>query len=154
MRHKAGIKYICKLDCSQANHCLQIANEQSIQLLSFKFDARILAYRCLAQGWNRSPSAFNSFVREYPDPVVKAHRCAPYVDDIGTHCGQTSPKHWISVSADRTCRSSLSIIKCTCQRDKMEFFGRTDSKQSVARLLKKIERFLTNLKLPTSVKSL
>ena len=32
---------------------------------------------------NRSLSAGNSFVWEHFDPVVKADRCAQYVDDIG-----------------------------------------------------------------------
>ena len=41
------------------------------------------AYQHLAEGLNRSLSAFNSFVREDLDIGVKADRCAHYVDDIG-----------------------------------------------------------------------
>ena len=75
-------KYFCKLDCSQAYHCIPMADEQSIQLLSFNFGSRTFAFLRLAQGLNRSLSAFTSVVREYLDPLVKADRCAQYVDDI------------------------------------------------------------------------
>ena len=72
-----------KLDCSQAYHCTPIADEQLIQLLSFYFGSRTFAFRRLAQGLNRSLSNFTSVVREYLDPLVKADRCAQYVDDVG-----------------------------------------------------------------------
>ena len=82
-QHMAGKRFFCKLDCSQAYHCLQMADEQSVQLLSFNFGTRTFAYLRLAQGLNRSLSCFNSMIREFLDPVVKADRCAQYVDDIG-----------------------------------------------------------------------
>ena len=78
----AGKNYFCMLDCSQAYHCVQMADEQTIHLLLFNFGARIFAYRRLAQGLNRSLSAFSAFVREYLNLVVNADRCAQYVDDI------------------------------------------------------------------------
>ena len=56
-QHMAGKNLFCKLDCSQAYHCLQMAEQQSIEL--------------------------SSFIREYLDPVIKADQCAQYVDDIG-----------------------------------------------------------------------
>ena len=31
-QHMAGKKVFCKLDCSQAYHCLQMADQQSISL--------------------------------------------------------------------------------------------------------------------------
>ena len=60
-----------------------MADEQSVQILSFNFGSRTFAFLRLAQGPNRSLSAFTSEVREYLDPVVKAGGCAQYVDDIG-----------------------------------------------------------------------
>ena len=60
-----------------------MADEKSIQLLSFNYAPRTFAFLRLAQGLNRSLSAFNSVVREYLDPLVKADRFAQYVDDIG-----------------------------------------------------------------------
>ena len=73
----------CKLDCSQAYHCLQMADQRSVEMLAFNFASRTFAYKRLAQGLSRSVSAFSSFMREYLDPVVKADQCAQYVDDIG-----------------------------------------------------------------------
>ena len=82
-QHLAGKSLFCKLDCSQAYHCLQKADQRSVEMLAFKFASRTFAYRKLAQGLSRSFSAFSSFMREYLDPVVKADQCAQYVDDIG-----------------------------------------------------------------------
>ena len=81
-KHLAGKSLICKLDCSQAYHCLQLADQRSVEMLAFNFASRTLAYKRLAQGPIRSVSAFSSFMREYLDPVVKADQCAQYVDDI------------------------------------------------------------------------
>ena len=63
-QHMAGNRYFCKLACSQAYHCLQMADEQPVQLLASNLVSRTFAYLRLAQGLNRSVSAFNSTVRE------------------------------------------------------------------------------------------
>ena len=42
--HLAGKKFFAKLDYSQANHVLQMADPLSVQLLSFKFLSRTFAY--------------------------------------------------------------------------------------------------------------
>ena len=60
-----------------------MADEQSIQLLAFNFGSRTFAYLRLAQGLNRSLSAFNTTIRKYLDALVKADKCAQYVDVIG-----------------------------------------------------------------------
>ena len=80
-QHIAGMKFFCKLDCSQAYHCIQMANEQSVQLLSFNFGSRNLAYKRLAQELNTSLSAFTTAIKEYLESVLKADRRAKYVDD-------------------------------------------------------------------------
>ena len=82
-QHMAGKQLFCKLDCSQAYHCLQMADQRSIEMLAFNFASRTFAYRRLAQGLSRALSAFSSFMREYLDKVIKADQCAQYVDDIG-----------------------------------------------------------------------
>ena len=46
------------------------------------------------------------------------------------------------------------MSKCTFEQDEIEFLGKTISKQGIAPLPEKIDRFLTNLKLRTSVKSI
>ena len=82
-QHLAGKSLFCKLDCSQAHHCLQMADQRSVEMLAFYFASRTFAYKRLAQVLSRSVSTFSSFMREYLDPVVKADQCAQYVDDIG-----------------------------------------------------------------------
>ena len=82
-QHMAGKNLFCNLDCSQAYHCLQMVDQQSVELLGFNFASRTFAYRRLAQGMSRSLSVFSSFIREHFDPVIKADQCAQYVDDIG-----------------------------------------------------------------------
>ena len=82
-QHLAGKSLFCKLDCSQAYHCFQMADQRSVEMLAFNFARRTFAYKRLAQRLSRSVSAFSSFMREYLDPVVKADQCAQYVDDIG-----------------------------------------------------------------------
>ena len=63
-QHLAGTSLICKLDCSQAYHCLLMADQRSAEMVAFNFASRIFAYRRLAQGLSRSVSAFSSFMRE------------------------------------------------------------------------------------------
>ena len=82
-RHMAGKNLFCKLDCSQAYQCLQMADQQSIEFLAFNFASGTFAYRRLAQGLSGSLMAFSSFIREYLDPGIKADQCAQYVDNIG-----------------------------------------------------------------------
>ena len=82
-QHMAGKKPFCKLDYSQAYHCLQMADQRSIEMLAFNFASRTFAHRRLAQGLSKALSAFSSFMREYLDRVIKADQCAQYVDDIG-----------------------------------------------------------------------
>ena len=82
-QHLAGKSLFCKLDCSQAYRCLQMAYQRSVEMLAFNFASRIFAYKRLPQGLSRSVSAFSSFMREYLHPVVKADQCAQNVDDIG-----------------------------------------------------------------------
>ena len=82
-QHLAGKSLFCKLDCSQAYHCLQMADQRSVEMLAFNFASRTFAYKRLAQGLSRFVSVFSSFMRKYLDPVVKADQGAHYVDDIG-----------------------------------------------------------------------
>ena len=82
-QHLAGKSLFCKLDCSQAYYCLQMAEQRSVEMLAFSFASRTFTYKRLAQGLSRTLSAISSFMREYLDPVVKADQCAQNVDDIG-----------------------------------------------------------------------
>ena len=59
-----------------------MADQRSIEMLTFNFASRTFAYRRLAQGLSRALSPFFSFM-QYLDKIIKADRCAQYVDDIG-----------------------------------------------------------------------
>ena len=71
-QHLAAKLLFCKIDCPQAYHCLQMADQRSVERLALKFASRTFTYKRLAQGPIRSVSAFSSFMREYLGPVVKA----------------------------------------------------------------------------------
>ena len=57
-QHLAGKSLFCKLDCSQAYHCLRMTDQRSKEMLAFKLASRTFAYKRLAQGFSRSVSAF------------------------------------------------------------------------------------------------
>ena len=44
-QHLAGKSLFCKLDCSQAYHCLQMAYQRSVEMLAFNCAGRTFAYR-------------------------------------------------------------------------------------------------------------
>ena len=50
--HLAEKSLFCKLDCSQAYHCLQMADQRSLERIAFNFANRTFAYKRLAQGFS------------------------------------------------------------------------------------------------------
>ena len=60
-QHLAVKSLFCKLDCSQAYHCLQMADQRSVEMFAFSFAIRTFAYKRLTQGLSRSVSAFFKF---------------------------------------------------------------------------------------------
>ena len=60
--HLAGKKLFCKLDCLQANHCLQMADQRS-EMLAFNFASRTFAYRRLGEDHSWALSASSSIMR-------------------------------------------------------------------------------------------
>ena len=156
-QHLAGKSQFCKLDCSQAYHCLQMADQRSVEMLAFNFASRTFAYERLAQGLSRSVSAFSSFMREYLDPVVKADQCAQYVDDIGIAANNAT---------DLT-RNIRAVFKCICQAGlkltmekchfgvrQVEFLSRTISPEGISPQARKIQNFLDKLRFPKSKEAL
>ena len=71
-----------RIDCSQNDHCLQIADQQSIDLIAYNF-ARTFANQRSAQEHSHSLSAFASFMRESLDSAIIVDQFAQYVDDVG-----------------------------------------------------------------------
>ena len=157
VQHMAGKNLFCKLDCSQAYHCLQMADQQSIELLAFNFASRTFAYRRLAQGLSRSLSAFSSFIRECLDPVIKADQCAQYADVIGV-AANTLEQLIKNLRANfqrlRKAGLKLSMAKCHFGVQEVDFLGRTITTKGVAPQKQKIAKFLKKVKFPRSKKAL
>ena len=129
-QHLAGKSLFCKLDCFQAYHCLQMADQRSVEMLAFNSASRTFAYKRLAQRPSRSVSAFSSFMREYSDPVVKADQCAQYVDDIGIAANVATDLTWNNREVFKCILPAilkLTIEKCHFGVTQVEFLGRTIS---------------------------
>ena len=112
-QHLAGNKLFCKLDCSQAYHCLQMADQRSVELLAFNFASRTFAYCRLAQGLSRALSAFSNFMREYLDSVIKADQCAQNVDDFGIAANTT----------EQLIKDIRAVFKCIRKAGLKCYFG-------------------------------
>ena len=157
VQHIAGKNLICKLDCSQAYHCLQMAEQQSIELLAFNFASRTFAYRRLAEGLSPSLSAFSSFIPEYLDPVIKADQCAQYVDDSGI-AANTPEQLMKNLRAIFHCLRKaglkLSITKCQFGGEEVDFPGRTITVEGVAPQKQKIAKFFEKVKFPRCKRAL
>ena len=112
-----------------------MADQRSVELLSFNFASRRFAYKRLAQGLSRSLSAFSSFMREYLDTTIKADQCAQYVDDIGIAAHDVT--QLISnikavFEGIRNAGLKLSVAKCHFGAREIEFLGRTVSPDGIA----------------------
>ena len=156
-QHMAGKKLFCKLECSQAYHCLRMADYQSIQMLASNFASRTFAYRRLAQGLSRSLLAFSSFMREYLDKAIKADQCAQYVDDIGIAANdskQLCANIRTVFECIRNAGLKLKMSKCHFGVKQVDFLGRTITPAGVAPQADKVKDFLSKLRFPKSKKAL
>ena len=150
-QYLAGKSLFCKLDCSQAYHCLQMAYQRSMEMLAFKFGSRTFGYKRLAQGLSRSVSAFSSFVREYLDPVVKADQCAQYVNDFGIAANNATDltrNTRAAFKCIRKARLKLIIENCHFGVRKVDFLGRTISPEGISRQAQKTQNFLDKFRFP------
>ena len=60
-----------------------MADQRSLEMLTFIFACKTFAYPRLAQDLSRAFPDFSSLIREYLYMVINADQCAQYVDDIG-----------------------------------------------------------------------
>ena len=154
-QHLAENSLFCKLHCSQAYHCLQMADQRSVEMLAFNFASRTFAYKRLAQSLSRSVSLFSSFMREYLGPVVKADQCAQYVDDIGLAANKATDLTRNIRAVFKCIRQAglkLTIEKCHFGVRQVEFLGRTISPEGISPQARKIQNFLDKLRFPKSEK--
>ena len=155
-QHLAGKSVFCKLDCSQASHCLQMADQRSVEMLAFNSAGRTFAYKRLAQRLSRSVSAFSNFMRKYLDPVVKADQCAQDVDDIGiaaNNATELTRNIRVVFKCIRQARVKLTIEKCLFGVRQVEFLGTTVSPEGISPQARKIQNFLDKLRFPKIEKS-
>ena len=156
-QHMAGKRLFCKLDCSQTYHCLQMADQRSIETLAFNFASRTFAYRRLAQGLSRALSAFSSFMREYLDKVIKADQCAQYVDDIGivaNNAIQLINNLRATFECIRTAGLKLTMHKCHFGAKEIVFLGRTITPEGVRPQRSRVQNFPERTNFPKSKKAL
>ena len=154
-QHLAGKSLFCKLDCSQAYHCLQMANQRSVEMLAFNFATETFAAKDLHKV-SAGLFAFSSFMPEYLDPVVKADQCATYVDNIGiaantaTHLTRTFREVFKCI---RLAGLKLTIEKSHFGLGQLEFLGGTFSSEGVSPQTQKVHFFSTENKIPQIQKS-
>ena len=153
--HMAFKIFYSKLDCSQAYHVIKMADERSVQLLSFNFESRTFAYQRLAQGLSRSATAFSSFIRKYLETDIAADRCASFMDDVCT-ATQTFEQHADALDhVFKSLQSSglrLTVKKCEFGVPKIEYLGWTISRVGQGAQPEKIEKQLAIMRMPRTSK--
>ena len=155
-QHMTGKKYFCKVDCTQAYHCLQLEDQRSVEILASNFTTRSFSYRTLAQGLRRSLQAFSSCMSEFLDPFIKADQSAQYIDDIGIPANspnQLGPTYYQSTSSLQM--PSKSPIKNFMPKfhfgtKEVDFLGRTITPNGVTPQKQNITKVLEKAKFPRS----
>ena len=132
-----------------------MADQRSIEMLACNFASRTFAYIRLAQGPSRDLSAISSFMRECLDRVIKADQFAQDVDDIGIAANSVTQLIRNIRAVFEYIRQTdlkLSIDKCHSGVTQVEILGRTITPQGIAPQEHKIQKFLTNVRIPKSKK--
>ena len=126
--HFAGKSLLTKLDCSRAYHCVQMADDLSVQILAFNFRSQTYAYKCLAQGISKSVTGLSWFIRHYLDPCVAADLCTQFMDDIGSavnNLQELTPTLQKIFECIRRSGLKLSPKNCEIRTQRMKFFSNT-----------------------------
>ena len=153
--HFAGKTLFTKLDCSQAYHCVQMADDLSVQLLAFNFASRTCAYKCLAQGLSKYVTGFSAFIRHYLDPRLAANICTQYMDDIGSDIEKFEdliPSLTKIFECVRKPGLKLSPNKCEFVTQKVTFLGKIITPAGIQPESERIKKFLSKLTMPKTVK--
>ena len=153
--HFAVKNLFCKLDCSQAYHCVQMADDISVQLLAFYLASRTFAYNCLAQGLNESVTGFSSFVKHYLDPCLAANVCTQFVDDFAAGVNNFDEMipalrkifDWLRESGLK-----LSAHECEIGTTKIDYLVITITPNEVSPESAKNEKVLRQIRMPNTVK--
>ena len=134
-----------------------MADQRSVEMLTFSFASWTFAYKRLAQVLSGSVFAFSSFMREHLDPIVKADQFAQYMDDIGIQAN-------IATDLTRNIRAvfkcirqaglKLTIEKCHFEVRHVEFLRRTISPEGIWPQALKTQNCLDKLRFPKPKKAL
>ena len=155
VHHFAGKTLFKKVDCSQAYHCVQMADPLSVQLVSFKFASRTYACKRLAQGLNKSVTRFSSFVRSFLDSCLAANLFTQFTDYIG--CGVDKFEQMVPTLRQifdclRKLGLRLTPHECEFGMPSINFLGNTIISKGLKPKKEKREKFLNTIKVPTNVK--
>ena len=152
-QHLAGKSLFCELDCSQAYHCLQMADQRSVEMLAFIFASKllptedlhkVLADLCLlfrvscASTWtqlSKLTNVLNTWMTLELQPMMLRNIRAIF-------------------KCIRQAGLKLTIEKCHFGVRHVEFLGRTISSEGVLQQSHKIQNFLSKLRFPKSKKAL
>ena len=150
----AAKKLFCKLDCSQTYHCVQMADDLSVQILAFNFASRKFAYNCLAQSLNKSVKGLISFVKHCLEPCLAANVCTQIMDDIaaGVHKFDEIPALRKIFDCLRESGLKLSTHKCDFGTTKIDYLGSTITPKRISPESAKLEKFLGQTRMPKTVK--
>ena len=152
--HFAG-KTFTKRDCSQAYHCVQMADDTSIQLFAFIFSSSTYTYKCLAQGLSKSVTVFSSFIRHYLDHCLAACICTQFMEDIGSAVTEFS--HLLPIlrkifDCIRRSRLKLSPEKFKIASQSIKLLGSTITNEAISSQAEKIKQFLKKITMPRTTK--
>ena len=153
--HFAGKNLFCKLDCSQAYHCVQMAIDLSVQILAFNFASRTIAYNCLAQSLNSSVTGYSSFFNHYFDPCLAANVCTQFMDDFAA--GLNYFDEMIPALREIFCclRKSglyLSAHKYELGTTKIDYIGSTITPKGISPKNEILEKLSRQIRVPKTVK--
>ena len=154
-KHFADKQPFCKLDCSQAYHCVQMADELSVHLLALNFGSRTFAYDCLAQGFNKSVTGFSSFIKHYLDKCLAANVCTQFIDDIAarvTCFDDFIPTLTKMFDCLRASGLKLSAHKCEFGTTKIDYPGNTITPAGITPESDKSKKFLNKIRMPDTVR--
>ena len=113
--------------------------------LSFNFSSSIYAYKCLAQGLNKSVTGFSSLIRHYLDPCLAADMNTQFMDDIGSAVHSFDALIQKIFECVRKSGLKLSPGKCEIGTDKMKFLGNIVTTAGASPEQAKIENFLRSI---------
>ena len=95
-QHLAGKSLFCKLDFSQAYHCLQMADQRSVEMLAFNFASRTFAYKRIGPRFKPFPICFLKFLEGILGPCSQSRPMCPICGrhrNCSQYCSGTDPEH-------------------------------------------------------------